>query len=105
MVLVYAYLAGWACGVCNPTVGHEDTGKGVAFKVGTNPGRWVGRWLTGRPTRPMIFKLFTLLSGVLISSGYINLSQYYRPLTGIVIGTIGVLMFAVWGISSDDLKD
>ncbi len=75
------------------------------MRLGHRHGCWLGRWLRGRPTRAMIFKLFVLLSGLLLGIGYICIDVYYRPLTGIVIGTVGLVMFALWGISEDDLKD
>lgn len=109
MGVVRSYLTAFAAGVARPLVGgamaHGWLDKFELFeRLGSKHGRWVGRWLHGKPTRAMIYKIFVLVAGVLIGLGYVCNDQYYRPLSGLLIGTVGLMMFAIWGISDDDVR-
>jgi hypothetical protein len=104
MGMVRAYLMALWAGLWRP-FDIPELSLLPAVLLGTKHGRWVGRWLHGKPTRAMIYKIFVLVGGILVGFGYVCWDTYYRPITGIFIGTIGLLMFAVWGISEDDLKD
>jgi len=108
MGVVGTYLTAFALGVKNPFTRTPFAGgfppTEVFADLGSKHGRWVGRWLHGKPTRAMIYKVFVLIAGVLLGLGYVCNDQYYRPLTGIMIGTIGLLMFAFWGIAEEDVR-
>jgi hypothetical protein len=52
----------------------------------------------------MIFKVFVMVGGLLVGTGYVCINQFYRPIAGLVIGTVGVVMLLFWGISDDDLR-
>lgn len=108
MGVVRSYLTAFAGGVKDPrqrnSVACHFWPKDAATVFGLKHGRWVGRWLHGIPTRAMIYKIFVLVAGVLIGLGYVCNDQYYRPLSGLLIGTVGLMMFAIWGISDDDVR-
>jgi hypothetical protein len=107
--MVRSYLTAFQLGVMNPfqrnapTAGFQLT-TDVFMELGSKHGRWCGRWLHGKPTRAMIYKIFVLLAGVLLGLGYVCNDQYYRPITGILVGTVGLMMFAFWGISEEDVR-
>lgn len=109
MGMVSSYLTAFVEGVQNPLFGAPPAFGWidkfeVLSRLGSKHGRWVGRWLHGKPTRAMIYKIFVLFAGVLIGLGYVCNDQYYRPVSGLVIGTVGLMMFAIWGISDDDVR-
>src|SRR5208337_2731607 len=104
-----SYLMAFYIGITRPfqsntTVGAVPFEESCDFSwvLGNHHGRWIGRWLHGRPTRAMIFKLFVVFGGVAMGLGYVCIDQYYRPLTGLLIGTTGLLAFAIWGITGED---
>lgn len=107
--MVRSYLTAFASGIARPLSG-PPTAHGwldkfeIAGRLGSKHGRWIGRWLHGKPTRAMIYKIFVLWAGVLIGLGYVCNDQYYRPISGIMIGTIGLILFAIWGISEEDVR-
>ena len=108
----YLYLKAFALGVTRPFQSNTqigdipyEQGHDLAWCLGNHHGRWLGRWLHGKPTRAMIFKLFVVASGVAMGLGYVCIDQYYRPLTGLLIGTCGAVGFLFWGISPEDLDD
>jgi hypothetical protein len=109
--MVRSYLTAFVYGIKfpflnNTTVGMipYEEGHWIAHCFGSKHGRWIGRWLHGRPTRAMIYKIFVLIAGVMVGFGYVCNDQYYRPITGLLIGTLGLLMFALWGVSEDDVR-
>jgi hypothetical protein len=106
--MVRSYLTAFAVGVKNPfqrnTLAAGFPTDDVALELGSKHGRWIGRWLHGKPTRAMIYKIFVLWAGVLLGLGYVCNDQYYRPISGIMIGTLGLIMFAIWGISEEDVR-
>lgn len=108
MGMVYSYVKAWWGGICRPlqefTTHYPWPLDELAGMVGSKHGRWIGRWLHGVPTKAMIYKVFVLIGGVLIGTGFVCISQYYRPITGLLIGTLGLLMFAIWGVSDEDVK-
>ncbi len=108
MGVVGSYLTAFTLGVKSPfqksPLAAGFPPNDVAMDLGSKHGRWVGRWLHGKPTRPMIYKIFVLVAGMLISLGYVCNDQYYRPITGILIGTLGLVMFALWGIAEEDVR-
>ena len=108
MGLVSSYLTAFVSGAKDPrqrnSVACHFWPTDVATVLGLKHGRWVGRWLHGIPTRAMVYKIFVLAAGVLIGFGYVCNDQYYRPISGILIGTVGLTMFAIWGISDDDVR-
>ncbi len=109
MGVVNAYLKTFVAGLKQPTHGwlfsSDSPNVEIAMQFGSNHGRWLGRWLHGIPTRAMIYKLFVVLAGILLGFGFVCWDIYYRPITGLFIGTVGLLMFATWGISQADLED
>lgn len=109
MGMVYAYVTAWLAGLFHPlqerTVANVASLSELASHFGSKHGRWIGRWMHGKPTKAMIFKIFVLLSSMLMTLGFLNIDHYYRPITGLMIGSFGLLVFLFWGISDDDLKD
>ena len=108
MGVVGTYLTAFVLGVKHPFQKNTLDGgfppNEVFMELGSKHGRWVGRWLHGKPTRPMIYKIFVLVAGVLLGLGYVCNDQYYRPITGLLVGTLGLVMFALWGISEEDVR-
>lgn len=74
-----------------------------AVLLGGKHGRWIGRWLHGIPTKGMIYKLFVVVAGFLMGLGFGCIEKYYVPISGILIGLAGVVMFLLWGIAEDDV--
>lgn len=109
MGMVRSYLTSFAAGLHNPFAKSTLAGgflphTELAADLGSKHGRWLGRWLHGKPTQAMIYKIFVMFGGVLFGLGYVCIDQYYRPLTGLFIGTIGLMMFVLWGVTEDDLR-